>query len=64
MRNVVLIFPDSLSLSDFLLAYQPSNCVVESRELTLSAILSDACINMACAEYGASLKTMVTLIES
>lgn len=57
MKNVVLIFPDTISLASFILASNVSNAEVNTREQTLIAPLDDDDIITACEDYGAHLNT-------
>lgn len=56
MRIVILIFPDTLMMSDFIMQCRISNAEVNSRDLTLTAVLSEKQIEVACAKYQAFLR--------
>jgi hypothetical protein len=53
MQEIVLIFPDATTLIDFILQQKISNADVHSRELSLTVILSESQIKIACTKYGA-----------
>lgn len=53
MNPVVLIFPDLETLSNFLLENKPSNVEVNSKEQSITSVLSDEDIIIAETEYNA-----------
>lgn len=55
MKKAILLFPDSISLADFVLKYQIKGADVHSCEHTLSAELSDKELKVAQKQYGAEL---------
>jgi hypothetical protein len=50
MQKVVLIFPDTIKLSDFIIKNQIGPVEVNTREQTLNAELEDEEILIACSE--------------
>jgi hypothetical protein len=56
MKRVLLIFPDVVSLSGFVMHKKPGNVEVNSQELSLSGYLTDSEIECACSKYAAFLK--------
>jgi len=55
MKQVVLIFPSTGSIADFISLNQVKGVLVDSVAQTLSAVLSDEEIAIACTHYGAEL---------
>jgi hypothetical protein len=60
MKKVVLIFPDTLSMADFILTQRVSNAEVNSVSHTIVAPMTDKQIIIAETEYGAILKALRT----
>ena len=56
MRKVSLIFPNTSAIAEFVIRFRVARAEVESREQTLSALLSEDQINTARTEYQAILK--------
>lgn len=56
MKQVTLYFPDSSSLTEFLLVQRLSK--VETSGFSLAGPLSDQQILIACTQYGAMLQTI------
>lgn len=56
MKKAVLIFPDTVRMSDFLMNYRVSNAEANSFELSLIAIMTQAKIQAACKRYKARLR--------
>lgn len=56
MKRVVLLFPDHLSIADFVLSQKLRNPEINSQEQTVTGILTEADIQVAQAIYGAILK--------
>ena len=59
MKKVVLKFPDTSHITDFILQHKVSNAEVNSIEQTLVAIMTDEQIVIAETEYGAILKSLI-----
>ena len=57
MRSVLLIFPDTKKLSEFLTEAEISNAEVNTGEKSLIAQLPDDQIQVACSKFDAFLKT-------
>jgi len=57
MRSVLLIFPDTKKLSEFLAEVEISNAEVNTGEKSLIAQLPDDQIQVACSKFDAFLKT-------
>ncbi len=53
MKQVTLIFPDTISMADFILIYRPQGVEPNSFYVSLKAGLGDDLITVACTEYGA-----------
>jgi hypothetical protein len=56
MKQVVLIFPDHLSIADYVLSQKVRNAEVNSDEQTVTATLTEMDIKVATETYGAILK--------
>lgn len=56
MSSVLLVFPDIMCIADFVIKYEVGNVEINSLEHTISGLLPDKLIMLACAEYGAYLK--------
>jgi hypothetical protein len=59
MKEVKLIFPDNVTLTEFVLKQKVNHAEVDSREQTLTAVMPDDKIAVAESLYGAILKGMV-----
>jgi hypothetical protein len=59
MKEVKLIFPDNMTLTEFVLKQKVNHAEVDSREQTLTAVMPDDKIVVAETIYGAILKKMV-----
>ena len=62
MKCALLFFPDAIRLADFVVNSAISNAEVNSRELSLTATMSDDDIITAVSEYNAFYKTEVKAI--
>jgi len=56
MKKVTLLFPDSITLADFVLTHQIRGAAVHSCEQKLEAALSEKLLAIATKEYGATLQ--------
>ncbi|HEX2605735.1 MAG TPA: hypothetical protein VHK91_00085 [Flavisolibacter sp.] len=56
MKRVVLVFPDTVTLTNYLLTCRVSGADVNSTEVSLTAILSDQQIQLACERFEAVVK--------
>lgn len=61
MKKVILIFPDSATIADFVIIHGISNTEVNSKELTLTAFLTEEQIVIASTMYGAIVQSMFTI---
>jgi len=59
MKKALLLFPDSMSMADFLIKEKISHAEVNSNEQTLIAPLDDKQIVRAETVYSAIFKTMI-----
>ena len=55
MKKVLLLFPDSVSMSDFIILTKISHAEVNSKERSLITFLEEDEIINACTKYGALL---------
>ncbi len=55
MKQVLLKFPTLLALADFTLATDITKCEIDRTQLTISAPLSDAELELAVNGYGATV---------
>jgi hypothetical protein len=53
MQRVTLIFPDTVSIANFILHHNVYNALVDSIEQTLTASMFKEQLNIACSDYGA-----------
>jgi hypothetical protein len=56
MRKVVLIFPDVISIAEFVLSYKVAKIIIDSSEKKLTGIISDKHLDIAVKQYGARIK--------
>ena len=61
MKEVVLVFPDSHSLTEFILVYKINNIDVSSCSRTLTGKLSDELISIACSKHKAEIQKMTPI---
>jgi len=61
MRKVVIIFPDTEKIAQFILGKNISGAEANSGEQTVTAVLEDDDIITACAEYGGHLNVELEL---
>jgi len=61
MSRLVLIFPNTITIRQFLLEKKASKAIVNTSHLTLSAFYTDEQILDECKKYGAKLKTSGTV---
>lgn len=59
MKKTVLVFPDTISMVDFLLIYKISGAETNSVDLTVSGRMNDQLVSAAITEYGAEIKNLV-----
>ena len=53
MKHIVLYFPDTSSLADFIITNKIRNAQVSTQDQSLSAVLSEELIELASTQYGA-----------
>jgi hypothetical protein len=58
MKKVVLIFPDTLKMADFIIANNISNVIADSLEQSLTGEMTDDEIITACEEFDAFAKAI------
>jgi hypothetical protein len=56
MKRVVLIFPDTTRLSQFLLEKKVTKAIVNTSKKSLSGLIAEEQINEACKKYSAKVK--------
>ena len=56
MRKVVLIFPDVISIAEFVLNYKVAKIIIDSSEKRVTGIISDKHLDIAVKQYGAKVK--------
>jgi hypothetical protein len=61
MRKVILIFPDVMTMTEFLLMNKVSKAITYSAEKELRAIMSSKVLKIACTEYGAKIKESIAI---
>ena len=57
MKKVVMVFPDTVSIIDFMLSNNVSNVEVNSIDQTITGVIAEDKIEKALNDYGAHLKT-------
>ncbi len=55
MKKLVLVFPDTANMLDFLLIYKVRGVKINSVDLTISGIMSAKTVSVALTEYGAEI---------
>ena len=61
MRKVILIFPDVISMTDFLLSYKVSKAISNTSQKELRCIVTDAVLEIACKQFGAKIKEAISI---
>jgi hypothetical protein len=59
MRKVILVFPDVMSMTEFLLTNKMSKTITNSVTKELKAIMTDKVLAIACKDYGAKVKEVI-----
>jgi hypothetical protein len=59
MRKVLLLFPDVISISDFVLTEKVSKVIIDSSRKTLKGIITEKQLQVACKEFNAKVKESV-----
>jgi hypothetical protein len=55
MRKVILVFPDVISLTEFVLTQRVSKTIIDSSQKTLKGTITESNLRIACKEYGARI---------
>jgi hypothetical protein len=58
MKAVILIFPDTTTIAEYVLAHKISKADINSREQSLTAVLTDEEIAVACTQFKAILQSI------
>ena len=61
MRKVILIFPDVMSLTEFILTQKVSKVITDSAQKMLRGTISDKQLSIACKEFGAKVKESIAI---
>lgn len=56
MKKVVLVFPNTQLMTEFILTQKIPNTEGNTRDKTLKGLMTDGQIEIACRQYGAALK--------
>jgi len=59
MRKVTLLFPDVLSMTEFILVNRPSKAITDSAGKLFKGIVTDLVLEIACKQYGAKIKESI-----
>jgi len=59
MRKVILLFPDIVSMAEFILTHKVSRVIIDSSEKMLRGTISDKHLDIACRQYGAKIKESI-----
>jgi hypothetical protein len=58
MKKVVLIFPDTASIADFVLSHQISNIIIGNLDCSIEGKIPEDKIVIACTRYKAYVKRL------
>ena len=61
MRKVILVFPDVISLTEFLLANKVSKTIIDSSQKMLKGVVSDKVLTVAVKQYGAKIRESIAV---
>ena len=61
MRKVILIFPDIVSLTDFILTQKVSKVIVDSSQKLLKGTITESNLSIACKQYGAKIREAIVV---
>ena len=61
MRKVILIFPDVISLTDFVLTHKVSKIIIDSSQKMLKGTISESHLTIACKEYRAKIRESIVV---
>ena len=59
MRKVVLIFPDVISIAEFVLNYKVAKIIIDSSEKRVTGIITEKHLEIAVKKYGARIKESI-----
>lgn len=59
MRKVVLVFPDVISLTEYILTHKVSKIIIDSSQKMLKGTISENHLSIACKQYGAKVKESI-----
>jgi hypothetical protein len=62
MNQVVLLFPDTIALTEFLLKHRISGAEVNTRERSLTCKITDSLVLEACTKYQAQIQIKAGLV--
>jgi hypothetical protein len=61
MKAETLHFPSNAMIADFIAVQEVGGLIINSAERTVTGVLPDAVIALACRNYGAYFKSELTL---
>jgi len=61
MRKVILVFPDVISLTEFVLANKVSKTIIDSSQKMLKGVVSDKVLTVAVKQYGAKIRESIAV---
>ena len=61
MRKVILVFPDVISLTDFILTHKVSKIIIDSSQKMLKGTISESHLGIACKQYGARVRESIVV---
>jgi hypothetical protein len=61
MRKVILIFPDVMSMTEFLFSNKVAKAQTNSAAKELTGIMTEKILDIACKQYGAKVKESIAI---
>jgi hypothetical protein len=61
MRKVILIFPNVISLTEFVLTQKVSRIIIDSSQKMLKGTITESNLSIACKEYGAKIRESIVV---
>ena len=61
MRKVILIFPDVISLTEYVLTHKVSKIIIDSSQKMLKGTISENHLSIACKQYGAKVRESIVV---
>ena len=61
MRKVILIFPDIISLTDFVLTQKVSKVIIDSSQKMLKGTITESSLGIACKQFGAKVREAIVV---